>query len=131
MRERAPLFEVAGTFGFFNTKTEKELKTKGLEDHSDYISAHPEIFGDTTDKTPEEAVDHAVQQGWVRINNYRGSWWFHANSLRDAKKAVAYYWWVYDGLYEINVDIGPMNDPSESFSMSDPNEIQRWLKKRT
>jgi hypothetical protein len=147
--EGKTLLEVAGTYGFFRPSDEKEILCDGphSKEHADYILDDPAAFGLTPDEvqvalaspavttnaTPKmqqmaQLLSLVIHKGWVRVNYYRGAWNFQALDLRTVRKAVAYYWFVHDGMQEAVIDWGPDVAHPDGVSLYPTDRIKHFLK---
>jgi hypothetical protein len=141
------LMEAAGTYGFYQPKTKVEIKIPSgwNNDHADYIAEHPEELGlrpDQVRPSPHddgisddrmnwmaEMIDLTLALGWVRMNHYRGAWYFQARDLKTARAAVRQYDDIYYGLSEANVDIGTSSaHPETGFTLYPQSEVARFVK---
>jgi hypothetical protein len=127
------LDEVAGSYSMFCPKTRKEvlMYPRGI-DHGEYIYYHAEEFGLTTGEllAPEtnDAMTHninaAFTKGWVRVNNYRGAWFF-----KYVHTAAVYYTKGEHFLEEIVADIGPdARTPLKAFTLTKDADINRFIR---
>jgi len=124
MRE-STLFEVAGTFSWFHPKTEKEITAEfGTNEHWDLVQANPEAFGTTEEEVnqPSATLEIVLRKGWVRVNYYKGVWYFQGLTKDLVQATAAHYAWSHEGLHEIVADIG-----DRSYTLMGP-AIEKFIK---
>jgi hypothetical protein len=127
MRE-STLFEVAGTFSWFHPKTEKEVTAEfGKFEHWDLVKANPEQFGTTAAevKKPDARMEIVFRQGWVRVNYYKGVWYFQGLTKKLVQATAAHYAWTHEGLHEIILDI--VQPDYKSYTLMGP-DIEKFIK---
>ena len=142
------LMEAQGTFGFYQPSTGKEIETPrgGHVDHADYVVEHPEAFGLKPEQVrpcPDEKdaadysrmhwmadmIDLTLALGWVRINQFRGAWYFQARDEKLVRRAVKFYDYAYDGVEEAVCDIGLSSaHPDVCFTVYPYEKVQAFIK---
>lgn len=130
------LMEVAGTYGFFHPETEQEILTPGHMDHADYVAKHPEQFGLTAEDMPVHTgerymariIDLVIARGWVRVNFFKGAWFFQAKDLKTVHGAVAHYY-MNDLVEEAVIDYGPdSTQPGSSVTLYPSKKVAYFVK---
>ncbi len=132
------LDEVAGSFSMFNPKTKQDvmMTPRGI-DHGEYIYLHPEEFGFSKDelRDPETRgglahnINAAFTKGWIRVNNYRGAWFFNAPDVKSVRAAAVFYTKLEHYLEEVVADIGPdSSQPLKAFTLTDEKDIDRFIR---
>jgi len=122
------LMEVAGSFSWFHPKTEQEVTAEfGKNEHWDLVKANPTRFGMTRAEVnqPNARIDDVFKHGWVRVNYYRGVWYFHGQTAALVQAAAKHYAWAHEGLHEVILDIVEPN--YKSYTLMGP-AIEKFLK---
>lgn len=140
------LFEVAGTYGFFRPMDDREVLVPH-GDHGDYIAEHPEEFGITTadvaaitaqpfehdSASPgmwrmRRLINLVLHKGWVRVNYYRGAWFFNGRDLKVVRAALRHYF-KDDWMDEAVLDVGPdSGEPEWSTSLYPHDNVKQYVR---
>lgn len=120
------LVEVAGTFSWYHPQTEEEVTSELFgNEHWDVVRQNPEKFGLTREQLPQARMEDVYQHGWVRVNYYRGVWYFQGQTKALVQAAAAHYAWAHDGLHEVILDI--VHPGYRSYTLMGP-AIEKFIK---
>jgi hypothetical protein len=118
--------EAAGTVGWYNPRTDKEVCGR---DHHDIVRDNAVVFGlsdEDLQGDPRQFIPKAIQSGWVRVNWYGNDLFLQGLDEDLLRKTYWYYQEDYPIDYVI-LDIGTDEKLTHSRQIKKGPELDQWL----